>query len=242
MKLASLKRRRAVLAALAAATLPGGVRSQSAPSVPSVPSAPGALGASVGTQPLTQPRALTQPSIQALTPSDVEGPFYPLAFPTDTDNDLTQMSGGRASGSALGERLHVGGRVQTQDGSAIAGARVEIWQVDHGGSYIHPDGANRSAQRDAGFQGFGATLTDSDGRYQFTTIKPPPYAGRPAHIHFKVKRKGKPDFTTQLYFSAVNPERGSASRRGAFDRERLTVSVTPGANNTPAQAVFHIVL
>ena len=180
------------------------------------------------------------------TPTEIEGPFYPLAFPADSDNDLTQIGG--ATTQAIGERLQINGRVLLEDGRAVTGARVEIWQVDHAGSYIHPAGASAAAPRDAGFQGFGATLTDVDGRYQFTTIKPPPYETRPAHIHFKVKRAGSADFTTQMFFEGANKESGFVGLfyrpldRWAAERPLLTVRITPGLNGAPLVAVFDIVL
>jgi protocatechuate 3,4-dioxygenase beta subunit len=59
--------------------------------------------------------------------------------------------------------------------------------------------ADRHAQRDANFQGFGRFLTGSSGEYYFRTVKPVPYPGRTPHIHFKIKRRGASEFTTQCY-------------------------------------------
>ena len=58
------------------------------------------------------------------------------------------------------------------------------------------------------FSGAGRCLTDSNGRYQFTTIKPGPYpwgnhynAWRPAHIHFSLLgRAFTQRLVTQMYF------------------------------------------
>jgi len=42
-------------------------------------------------------------------------------------------------------------------------------------------------------------LTRNDGTYRFETDFPPPYSGRPSHIHFKVFAPGHRTLTTQLY-------------------------------------------
>ncbi len=62
------------------------------------------------------------------TPRQSEGPFYPDRLPLDTDNDLVSVDG--RSGSAGGIVTHVFGRVRDRRGRPIAGARIEIWQVD----------------------------------------------------------------------------------------------------------------
>src|SRR5690606_14976907 len=83
-------------------------------------------------------------------------------------------------------------------GRPVAGARVEIWQCDANGIYLHPR-ERRRGQRDAAFQGFGHTTTDGAGRFAFRTIVPVPYTGRTPHIHCKVLRAGREVLTTQLY-------------------------------------------
>jgi protocatechuate 3,4-dioxygenase beta subunit len=42
--------------------------------------------------------------------------------------------------------------------------------------------------------------TDAQGRYRLETNLPPPYMGRPRHIHVKAQRPGGKVLTTQLYF------------------------------------------
>jgi protocatechuate 3,4-dioxygenase beta subunit len=84
---------------------------------------------------------------------------------------------------------------------------VEIWQANAAGRYRHR--ADRwPAPLDPGFLGCGRTITDSQGRYRFVTIKPGPYpwgnhynAWRPAHIHFSVMgRLFDQRLVTQMYF------------------------------------------
>ena len=138
---------------------------------------------------------------RAPTPRLTEGPFYPTSFPRDTDADLTRIEG-RAS-AAKGTILDVSGRVLDRSGAPRAGARVEIWQCDAQGEYHHVGGHDG----DPDFQGFGAVLTDADGRYAFRTIRPVPYPGRTPHIHFNVLEGGKRRLTSQMF---IEGEPGNA--------------------------------
>lgn len=132
------------------------------------------------------------------TPRATEGPFYPtdsMRF-DDIDNDLVRID--NQVKLAGGEIVSLQGRVLDTDGNPIAGARVEIWQCDVNGRYLH-HGDSRGPERDQGFQGFGFDRTDADGNYAFRTIKPVPYTGRPPHIHVKVWVNGRDRLTTQFY-------------------------------------------
>ncbi|GAB3862012.1 protocatechuate 3,4-dioxygenase subunit beta [Nocardioides maradonensis] len=111
------------------------------------------------------------------------------------------------SGEAIGERMVVTGRVTDGDGRPVRRQLVEIWQANAGGRYVHKRDQH-PAPLDPNFTGAGRCLTDDDGFYRFTTIKPGPYpwrnhrnAWRPAHIHFSLFGT---EFTqrlvTQMYF------------------------------------------
>lgn len=130
------------------------------------------------------------------TPAQTEGPFYPDKLPLDTDNDLLVINDSITS--AVGEVTYLSGRILDSKGSPIRNAMVEIWQVDNNGAYLH-SGTNNREKRDSNFQGFGKFLTGSSGEYLFRTVKPVPYPGRTPHIHFAIKLKGQPKFTTQCY-------------------------------------------
>jgi protocatechuate 3,4-dioxygenase, beta subunit len=107
----------------------------------------------------------------------------------------------------LGERIIVTGRLMDEDGRAIPNALVEVWQANAAGRYRH-DVDRHPAPLDPNFVGAGRTLTDSDGRYRFVTVKPGAYpwknhpnAWRPAHIHFSVfGRSFTQRLVTQMYF------------------------------------------
>ncbi len=132
------------------------------------------------------------------TPSGSEGPFYPttgMRF-ADVDNDLVKIEG--EVEQAGGEIVELVGRVMDRSGNPIKGARVEIWQCDVKGRYLHR-GDSVGNSRDKAFQGFGHDLTGADGSYSFRTIKPVPYSGRTPHIHVKVLLNNQERLTTQFY-------------------------------------------
>jgi protocatechuate 3,4-dioxygenase, beta subunit len=110
-------------------------------------------------------------------------------------------------GEPLGERIVVTGRVTDGDGRPVAHQLVEIWQANASGRYIHRRDQH-PAPIDPEFTGSGRCLTDADGSYRFTTIKPGPYpwknhhnAWRPAHIHFSLFGTAFTQrMVTQMYF------------------------------------------
>ncbi len=161
------------------------------------------------------------------TPRQSAGPFYPNVLSLDTDNDLVRVQGRAAQ--AVGEITHVFGRVVDTAGNPIAGARVEIWQCDANGRYIHTSDARRGG-RDEDFQGYGETITAADGGYRFRTIKPVPYGSRTPHIHFAVLGNGFDRLVTQMYIAGEpRNDRDFLYRRiGGLERQRLlTVDLRP---------------
>ncbi len=160
----------------------------------------------------------------APTPGAGEGPFYPGRMPNDDDADLVRVEG--AVREAGGDILHLAGRVLDAGARPIAGARIEIWQCDANGVYLHP-GDRRRAARDAGFQGFGHARADAAGRFAFRTIVPVPYPGRTPHIHVKVLRGGREVLTTQLYRAGhpQNPSDFLFRRLATEERRRVLMTI-----------------
>ncbi|HWW00532.1 MAG TPA: protocatechuate 3,4-dioxygenase [Candidatus Acidoferrum sp.] len=173
-----------------------------------------------------------------------EGPFYPPNLPLDTDNDLIIVNDSITP--AVGEITHVSGRLLDAGGAPIRNATIELWEADHAGVYF-ADRRNRS-KFDPNFQGFGRFLTGSTGEYYFRTIKPSPYAGRPApHIHFKIKMKGREPWTTQLFVKGFpSNERDGIWRGLASDaaRDSVTADFVPVKSSRIGElaARFDIVL
>ena len=131
--------------------------------------------------------------------SELTGPVYGHESVRPGDADLTTNA---ATGKpALGERIVVAGRVVEEDGRPVPNALVEVWQANSAGRYPHV--ADRhDAPLDENFLGAGRVVTDAEGRYSFTTIKPGAYpwpnnynAWRPAHVHFSLFG---PAFVTRL--------------------------------------------
>jgi protocatechuate 3,4-dioxygenase, beta subunit len=146
----------------------------------------------------TVQRAPRQPLIfLPQTLSETTGPVYGNNHISETDSDLTRQH----SGEPLGERIIVSGRVLDDAGRPIPHTLVEIWQANAAGRYAHQNDTH-FAPLDPNFSGAGRILTDAEGRYEFTTIKPGAYpwenhdnGWRPAHIHFSLFG---PAFLTRL--------------------------------------------
>ncbi|MGN6688191.1 MAG: protocatechuate 3,4-dioxygenase subunit beta [Actinomycetales bacterium] len=119
------------------------------------------------------------------------------------DADLTRQH----DGEPIGQRIIVHGQVLEQDGRPVPGTLIEIWQANAAGRYRHTRD-NWPAPLDPNFTGLGRMVTDAEGRYRFTTIRPGAYpwrnhdnAWRPAHIHFSLfGRAFTQRLVTQMYF------------------------------------------
>ena len=118
-----------------------------------------------------------------LTPAQTEGPYFNPGSPARTSLIESGMAG---------TRLVLSGRVLTPACAPVAGATLDFWQADAGGTYDN-----------SGYRLRGHQLTDAAGRYYLETILPGEYPGRTEHIHVKVRAPGKAVLTTQLYFPDV---------------------------------------
>src|SRR5215469_13271465 len=93
---------------------------------------------------------------RSLTLSERTGPTgleRKLAL-ANTDFSCAVREGPRA----LGQLIHVSGRVMDEDGAPIAGAMIEIWQANASGKYIH-QWDRHQAPLDPNFIGQGRFLT-----------------------------------------------------------------------------------
>jgi protocatechuate 3,4-dioxygenase beta subunit len=138
------------------------------------------------------------------TITEITGPALRATLDvTAADADLTSQH----DGQPIGERIIVFGRVFDTEGKPLRDTLVEVWQANAAGRYRHRSD-NWPAPLDPNFTGAGRCVTDDQGRYTFTTIKPGPYpwgnhhnAWRPAHIHFSLLgRAFAQRLVTQMYF------------------------------------------
>ncbi|MGJ8697728.1 MAG: intradiol ring-cleavage dioxygenase [Verrucomicrobiaceae bacterium] len=190
----------------------------------------------------TNPGAFAE--LLTATPSMTEGPFYPDKLPLDTDNDLLRINDSLTP--AVGAITHLHGKVTDLKGNPIPHARVEIWQVDNKGAYIHSkDGGLTGPKRDDPFQGFGRFLTARDGRYHFRTIQPVPYGPRTPHIHVAVYRNDQRALTTQCFVAghAGNAKDGLLKQLGEPARHLMVAfKPIPGSKTGELSAEFNIIL
>lgn len=151
--------------------------------------------------------ALAQSQCGAPTPEDIEGPFYKAGAP---------IRANLVEAGSKAERMVLTGSVLSADCKPLANVSLDFWHADGQGEYDN-----------AGYRYRGIVTTDSQGRYRLETSLPPPYSGRPRHIHVKVQRRGGRVLTTQLYFPGesraapralvVKMERRADGRTATFD-------------------------
>lgn len=127
---------------------------------------------------LAPPRTASAEVVCNLTAPDAEGPFYVPNAP-------------RRSSVGRGHMLR--GVVRSGSGCApLAGAQIEFWLAGPNAEY---DDAHRAT-----------LLADASGGYTFESNPPPPYAGRPSHIHLRVTAAGHRPLITQFYPTAGQTE------------------------------------
>ncbi len=132
------------------------------------------------TQSLVQPSATPEATAQSCQPTapDQEGPFYKAGAPLRDH---------------VGEGYVLQGVVRSVEGcSPIAGAQIEFWMAG-------PDGQYTDDYR-------ATMIVGEDGAYRFESNFPPPYSGRPSHIHVRVSAEGYQTLITQHY-----PKEGESS-------------------------------
>ena len=142
--------------------------------------------------------------MSGITPSQTVGPFFAIAL-TPGGYDWTPTLGNDlVTPDASGERIRIEGRVLDGDGKPVTDAMIEIWQADGAGRYAHP--ADKRANPNAAFRGFGRAGTDEGGGYRFETVKPGAVPGpngpQAPHVVLAVFARGMlRQCYTRLYFS-----------------------------------------
>ena len=175
------------------------------------------------------------------TPTQAEGPFYPIDKPIDQDGDLTLVA--NQAKRAQGDVCIITGQI-SRGGLPVPGVRVEIWQANKWGRY-QDKRDNSNLPLDHNFQGFGVSVSDKNGHYIFKTIRPAGYSFggiyRTPHIHFKVKEVGADNFVTQMYFAGDSGNNRDVFLNNIARKESVVVKFRPLANGHQI-GVFDIVL
>ena len=164
--------------------------------------------------------AVNEPTAPGATAATVFGPFF-------IDNAPEVPLGGDIARGAAGTPCYVSGQVRSTDGTAIIGARVDVWEADEDGFYDVQYSVDHSAGR-------GWLHTGDEGEYRFWSVLPVPYpiphdgpvgdllvaSGRgpmrPAHLHFKVTAPGYRTLVTHI-FVAEDPYLGCDAVFGVKD-------------------------
>jgi protocatechuate 3,4-dioxygenase beta subunit len=148
---------------------------------------------------------VSHPDPEGTSPATVLGPFF-------VDGAPAIPSGGSIvfDPATGGEPLDVAGTVADLEGRPVAGARVDVWQVQPDGRYdIEVDPGRRNLR--------GWMATDEEGRFSFHTVRPVDYTipadgpvgsllqatgrhpWRPAHLHVAITAKGHQRLVTHLF-------------------------------------------
>ncbi len=188
--------------------------------------------------------AIALPATFDPTPAQAEGPYYPVAKPDDRDNNLLLV--GDSTESAAGTPMEIVGLLLDTDGAPVAGATIEIWQVDASGIYDHPNDPGFEG-RDLRFQGYGEATTDSAGMWSFLTLDPAVYEPRARHIHVKVVVDGAEVLTTQIYFEGDKDELSRDILAGRISEDALdllTATYTEGTLSNGIDGVIstHVIV
>ena len=144
-------------------------------------------------------------------PAQTEGPFFVDGELDRSDIRYDARGGNARQGTPLKLKFNVA-RIGGESCAPLAGAQVHVWHSDASGRYSDTDVRQASATSLQFLRGY--QLTDAAGAAQFLTIVPGWYAGRTAHIHFKIRLVAAPgstgrsqEFTSQLYFDDALQDR-----------------------------------
>ena len=161
------------------------------------------------------------------TPIDQLGPFYMKGAPN------TAML--RGAGDP-GLPLEVSGAVYSARGEALPGAKIEIWQTNHGGHYDL-----------SGFHYRATLVAGADGQYDFQSVIPGHYPARICqHIHFVVTAPGQKPLVTQMYFGSDPVFKGDPAKNPSPDCPSIElvrpILLTDQPDTMTASANFELIL
>jgi protocatechuate 3,4-dioxygenase alpha subunit len=132
------------------------------------------------------------------TTSQTIGPYLRIGLEWMQIEDL-------APRGVTGERVTIRGRVIDADGRPVNDAAVEIWQANSHGRYANAEDRQDKPLEPA-FRGYGRSLTDEDGSFRFSTIKPgrvpgPGNSVQAPHLNVVIFMRGLlKQLMTRMYF------------------------------------------
>ena len=174
------------------------------------------------------------------TPSQTIGPFHRIMVPWEGSADLAAPDDPHA--------IRVQGRILDGAGQPVDDCFMEVWQANVHGRYAHPEDT-REVPLVRGFDGFGRTLTDPDGRFRMVTVKPGRVPGpgetvQAPHISVSLFARGLlKRLVTRLYFAdepAANAEDPVLQSIPDPARRNTLLAVRRQAPETPPLYEFDI--
>jgi protocatechuate 3,4-dioxygenase alpha subunit len=139
------------------------------------------------------------------TPSQTVGPYLHIGLVPAAYGVREVFSNVVAGAGSPGTHIRIEGRIIDGEGNVATDAMVEIWQADAHGRYPHPADGRPLASNS--FRGFGRAATDSDGGFDFATVKPGLVPGpggtmQAPHINVGVFSRGiLKRLFTRIYFA-----------------------------------------
>lgn len=142
-----------------------------------------------------------------------------------SSNNLRRKAG--SPNSAIGELIHIVGRITDINCLPIQNAVVSVWHANSRG-VNHYDENIEDNQLDPNFAGSGRFVVNNLGYYNFITIAPGKIGERAPHINFLVQHPDFPEFTTQMFFADHNCDNCADPVLGDFVSNGLaSLLITP---------------
>ncbi len=140
------------------------------------------------------------------TSTDMLEPFFRKNAPIR--HDL------RYDGNTSEIPLKVIGKVfGTDSETPLSNVEIDVWHCDHKKHYDMDSDA---------FKCRGKLFTNENGEYWYKTFVPPPYQGRPKHIHYLIhKSETHQELVTQLYFKGDNKIKRNNWVKYPWDEKRI---------------------